>query len=69
MCAAESRPRDEDYLNCPASAYPIRRDVCRSRQEEGVHRQCRRCAERGRQLSLFESPLQIESASQRRRKR
>ena len=64
-------PRDKDYLRCPAVSYPIRRDVCRSRQAEGGHRECNRCPERGRQLSLFDSPLQIDApvASRRRRKR
>lgn len=59
--ASRSEPalRGADYLRCPASSYPIRRDVCLSRQSGQMFRECRQCPESGRQLHLFESPLQI----------
>ncbi len=51
-----------EWVQCKGQPYPITRDVCKARQQRR-EKPCKRCPERGPQLHLFESPLQVTEAA------
>jgi len=57
-----------EWVQCKGQPYPITRDVCKARQQR-KEKACKRCPERGPQMYLFESPLQVAEAGKSKPRR